>query len=433
MNLLKKAVAFLLKLESRLIIAKYKPFIVAVTGSVGKTSTKDAIYSVLKDQGGYVRKSDKSMNSEIGLPLTVIGVPNAWKSLSGWMNNLSEGFKLIISKTEYPDTLVLEIGADHPGDIKNVASWLRADIVVITQVSTTPVHVEFFASPEEVFEEKASLAGALKNGGALILFADNEKVMSIAERVKEKNPKVISFGIAENASVKGSDDQVTYAENVPVGLGFTMTIDGAPQPVYLKGIIGKTYMYPLLAAAAVGQARNVPVAAIIDGLNRYDAPKGRMRLIPGMNGSTIIDDTYNSSPDAALAALHTLKSVETSGAKIAVLADMMELGQYSSEQHRSIGKEIISVVQMLITVGQRSRGTADEALKSGMAPDAVHAFDTALEAAEYLKPIVKTGDVLLIKGSQSMRMERTVTALMNNPEQAGELLVRQEPEWLDKK
>ena len=404
-----------------------------MTGSVGKTSTKDAIYSVLKGQSAYVRKSEKSMNSEIGLPLTVIGVPNAWRSLSGWMNNLIEGFKLIVSKAEYPDTLILEIGADHPGDIRKVAAWLRADIVVITQVSSTPVHVEFFASPEEVFEEKASLASALKNGGALVLFADNEKVMSIEDRIKEKNPKVISFGTAENATVRGSEDQVTYADNAPVGLGFTLTMNGASQPVYLKSIIGKTYMYPLLAAAAVAHAKNVSVDAIVAGLTNYDAPKGRMRLIPGLNGSTLIDDTYNSSPDAALSALNALKHIETSGSRIAVLADMMELGQYSSEQHRSVGREAINSAQILITVGQRSRGTADEALKAGMTPGAVHAFDTALEAAEYLKPLVKSGDVILIKGSQSMRMERTVAALMRDPEQAGELLVRQEPEWLDKK
>lgn len=433
MNFLKKVIVALLTLESRLIIAKYKPFIIAVTGSVGKTSTKDAIYSVLKDQSAYVRKSEKSMNSEIGLPLTIIGVPNAWRNISGWIKNLIEGFKLIISKAEYPDTLVLEIGADHPGDIQRVAAWLRADIVVITQVSSTPVHVEFFASPEQVFEEKASLAGALKNGGSLVLFADNEKVMSIADRVKEKNAQVISFGTVENASVRGTDDHVTYADSVPVGFGFTVAMNSVLQPVYLKGIIGKAYMYPLLAAAAVGQAKNLSIDTIVNGINHYDAPRSRMHLIPGMNGSTLIDDTYNSSPDAALSALHALKAIETSGTKIAVLADMMELGQYSADQHRVVGREVGSCARMLITVGQRSRSTADEALKSGMAPDAVRAFDTALEAAEYLKPLVKPGDVILVKGSQSVRMERAVVALMRDPGLAGELLVRQEPEWLDKK
>lgn len=449
MPLLKNIILWLLLVESRLIIAKYKPFIVAVTGSVGKTSTKDAIYCVLKDQSSHIRKSEKSFNSEIGLPLTVIGVPNAWRNISGWIDNLITGFKQIVKRVEYPDTLVLEIGADHPGDIRRVAKWLRADIVVITQVSSTPVHVEFFASPEEVFEEKASLAGALKNGGSLILFADNEKVMTIADRVKEKNAKVISFGTVEAATIKGSDDHITYADNVPVGLGFTLTIKNSAtdsadrvaegisnkgiQPVYFKGIIGKTYMYPLLAAAAVGQAKNIPVEAIVKGLNTYDAPRGRMNLVPGFNGSTLIDDTYNSSPDAAISALSTLKNVETSGAKIAVLGDMMELGSYAAEQHRAVGREVVGAAQRLVTIGQRSRATADEAIKAGLSADAVKTFDTAVEAGEFLQSIVNGGDVVLIKASQSIRAERVVKMLMRNSEQADKLLVRQEAEWLEKK
>jgi UDP-N-acetylmuramoyl-tripeptide--D-alanyl-D-alanine ligase len=432
MNFLKKIVISLLTLESRLILAKYKPFIIAVTGSVGKTSTKDAIYSVLKNQKSYVRKSEKSLNSEIGLPLTVIGVPTAWRSLSGWIDNLNEGLRLIIKKVEYPNTLVLEIGADHPGDIGRVAQWLRADIVVVTQVSSTPVHVEFFASPEEVFEEKASLAGALKQGGTLVLFADNDKIMTIADRVKERNAKVISFGTVEGAGVRGSDEKVSYSNLTPTGLDFTITIDGTAYPIHLKGVIGKTYMYPPLAAVAVGQAMNMPMEVIIKGLNEYDAPKGRMNLIPGILGSTLVDDTYNSSPDAVISALNTLKTIETGGTKIAVLGDMMELGHYSTDQHRIVGREVVGTVGRLVTVGQRSRGTADEALKAGMSTDAVISFDTSVQAGEYLKSIVKAGDIVLIKGSQSIRMEKTVKLLMRDPDQAERLLVRQEAEWLER-
>ncbi len=441
MKFFKTIVVALLKWESRLILAKYKPFIVAVTGSVGKTSTKDAIYSVLKDQSHYVRKADKSMNSETGLPLTIIGVPNAWRSVSGWSQNLLEGLRLIFLKNEYPDCLVLELGADHPGDIEEATRWLRPDISVITQVSDLPVHVEFFSSPEQVFEEKACLAEAVKNNGTLILFADNEKVLSLAERVKDRGVKVISFGTAEVADVRGTEERVVYAiadsaeqpSKKPCGLTFQLTMDGVTQPVSVNGILGKSYMYPLLAAAAVGKARNVPMASIVKGLTSYGAPKGRMNIIAGMNGSTLIDDTYNSSPDAVLSALNTLKSIENTGAKIAVLGDMMELGQHSSEAHRTSGREVARLADELVTVGQRSRTTADEAIKAGMFAGKVHSFDTSVEAADYLKSIVKQGDIVLIKGSQSIRMERTVAALMEHPEQAGELLVRQEQEWLDKK
>lgn len=427
MKFLKNIIIAILTMESRLIIAKYRPFIVAVTGSVGKTSTKDAIYAVLKDRSRYVRKSEKSMNSDIGLPLTVIGVPNAWRNLKGWLSNMRAGLRLILTRAEYPDCLILEIGADHPGDIKRVAEWLSPDIAVITRVSRTPVHVEFFASPEEVFEEKASLATAVKAGGTLVLFADDEKVMSIAERVSLKQPRVISFGRTLSAQVRASSSVLSLD-----GLSFTLEMNGQSLPISVKGVVGDTYEYPLLAAAAVGLARGIPADQIAASFSSYEPPRGRMNVLAGLNGSTLIDDTYNSSPDAALAALSALRSLPAPARRIAVLADMMELGKYAAEEHRRVGREAVGAAAELITVGPRSRLTGDEAAKTGFPIDNIHSFDTASGAAEFLKPRIGPGDIVLVKGSQSMRMERVVKALMNDPDRAPELLVRQEPEWLKK-
>ncbi len=426
---MKKIIVYILTLESRFILKKYKPFVIAVTGSVGKTSTKDAIYCALKDQGGFVRKSDKSMNSEIGLPLTIIGVPNAWHSLSGWMKNIWAGMKLILRRAEYPDCLIVEIGADHPGDIKSVAKWLKTDIAVITKVSRTPVHVEFFKSPEQVFEEKASLADSVKKSGTLVLFADDDKVASIAKRVEGKDIRVLSFGVDKPATARALD----YACSIDKGISFALDLVGERSAVNVPGIVGKAYLYPLLAAAAVAKAKNLPLQAIARALNAYEAPKGRLNIIQGINGSMLIDDTYNSSPDAVLAALETLKGLECSGRKVAVLGDMMELGKYSGEQHRHIGKEIIGIANMLIAVGMRSKATADEAVKAGMSSDNVYSVNDSQAAATLLVPLVKAGDIILVKGSQSVRMERVVKALMREPERAEKLLVRQEPEWLDKK
>jgi UDP-N-acetylmuramoyl-tripeptide--D-alanyl-D-alanine ligase len=429
----KKIVIWILTLESRLILAKYKPFIVAVTGSVGKTSTKDAIYAVLKDQSTYVRKSDKSMNSDIGLPLTVIGVPTAWRNMAGWISNIRVGLRLIMTRQEYPDCLILEIGADHPGDIKRIVKWLHPDIAVVTKVSKTPVHVEFFKSPEEVFEEKAALAMAVKPGGSLVLFADDDKVMTLAFRVAGKNVKDISFGTNESAKVKASSYAVTYDDlGAPTGFTFNLEMDGAIKTLTIKNVLGSIYQYPLLAAAAVGKVRGMSPDAIVESLATYDAPKGRMNIIPGINGSTLIDDTYNSSPDAASSALETLKDLQCKGIKIAALGDMMELGKYSADEHRAIGKLAAGIVSRLVTVGQRSRLTADDASRYGMKIGTVKVFNTSTDAASYLPAIVKSGDIILIKGSQSVRMERIVKALMNEPNRASELLVRQEKEWLEK-
>jgi UDP-N-acetylmuramoyl-tripeptide--D-alanyl-D-alanine ligase len=485
MRIFKGILVWILTIESRLIIKKYKPFIVAITGSVGKTSTKDAIYCVLKNSERFARKSEKSMNSEIGLPLTIIGAPNAWRNLFGWIRNIIFGATMIVNKVDYPSCLILEIGADHPGDIKRVVKWLHPDIVVITKISKTPVHVEFFNSSEDVFEEKSALVGAVKDDGVLILFADDDRVVSLAEMVKGKNVRVLTFGIDKPATARGED----YTSSIQSGISFTLDLIGEKAPICINNVLGKIYLYPLLAAAAVGKARNISLLNIAKSLNRFEAPKGRMNIIPGINGSMIIDDTYNSSPDAAISALLTLKELDrnesssvpekssagwkvtkkikdlangfidkainsfrhlangkndnkenqgdidtyqSNGRKIAVLGDMMELGKYSADEHKKIGREAANIVDILIAVGPRSRVMAEEAQKSGMPANCVKCFDSSNEAASYIVSIVSAGDIILVKGSQSPRLERVTKALLREPEKADKLIVRQEEEWLKK-
>src|SRR3989338_4025790 len=146
-NLFKKLIVFIITLEARAVLRKYKPKIVAVTGSVGKTSAKDAIYAVLA-KSARVRKSEKSFNSEVGLPLTVLGAPNAWSNPLRWLQNIVDGIFIILFTVEYPEWLVLEVGADRPGDIRSLSKWLQVDVAVITRLPEVPVHVEFFDSAE---------------------------------------------------------------------------------------------------------------------------------------------------------------------------------------------------------------------------------------------------------------------------------------------
>ena len=155
-NLFKKIVAYLLRKESELVLWRYRPKIVAITGSVGKTSTKDAVYAVLA-KVTHVRKSEKSFNSEIGLPLTILGVRNAWNNPFLWLENLCRGLWLFLWPHKYPKWLVLEVGVGKPGDMKKTASWLKSDVVIITAIGETPVHIEFFNSRKHLIEEKSSL------------------------------------------------------------------------------------------------------------------------------------------------------------------------------------------------------------------------------------------------------------------------------------
>ena len=179
----KKIITLILEIESRIVLQKYNPTIIAVTGSVGKTSTKDAIYTVMSSSSLSVRKSEKSFNGEIGLPLTILGCKNAWNNPLAWLGNILSGIEMIIFKTKYPKCLILEIGADHPGDIRRITKWLKPDIAVMTKISEVPVHVEFFSSPEELFKEKSYLAKALKKNGTIVFSNDNIKIRALIKEV----------------------------------------------------------------------------------------------------------------------------------------------------------------------------------------------------------------------------------------------------------
>lgn len=429
MKLAKKIIVLILAFESRIILAKYKPFVIAVTGSVGKTSTKDAIYSMVKNHGHFVRKSEKSLNSEIGLPLTIIGVPNAWHSFSGWLDNIVVGLKLILRKSEYPDMLVLEVGADHPGDIKKVTKWLRPNIAVMTKISDTPVHVEFFNNPEQVFAEKMELAKAVSADGNVVVFGDDEKVSSVRQAVKSNNPTVTTFGMNEDVDVRAFDYEIIGLNE---GFTFKINLPGRTETVKVMGIIGRQQIYPLLAATAVGKLRGIAPEDILRGLYDYEPPKGRMNVITGVNDCVIIDDTYNSSPDAALSALSALKDAKCSGKRVAVLGDMMELGKYSGEEHRRVGRAVIGSADMLVTVGPRSRAMAEAATEAGMDPSMVKSFDSSADVVKAIATFVTAGDVILVKGSQSVRMEKIVKELLKDQSKADKLLIRQESEWLKK-
>lgn len=427
----KTVVVWLLTLEAKAVLRKYKPRIVAVTGSVGKTSTKDAIYEVLAHTG-RVRKSQKSFNSELGLPLTILGVPNAWNNPLRWLQNLVDGFFMIVTTVPYPEWLVLEVGADRPGDIRGLSRWLSVDVAVITRLPEVPVHVEFFDSPEAVIEEKASLIDALRPGGALLLFADDPRTIALQHRLPAPDAKIITFGFAANADVRGEHAALVYeegAEHWPIGIEARIALAGTEAPLRVLGAIGAHAFLPALAAAAVGSALGRPLMDMLPALSRYEPPAGRMRLVRGLKDTLIIDDTYNASPAATLAALEALHMVVSARRRIAAIGDMLELGRHSVEEHRKLGAAAAKYADLLVTVGFRARDIAQGALDAGMADEKILQFEDSSKAGDELKNMLEAGDCVLVKGSQSMRMERVVEECMTEPERAQTLLVRQDAEW----
>jgi len=419
----KKIVVVIIQWEAVLVLKKYKPKVIAVTGSVGKTSTKDAIFTVMSS-GFFVRKSEKSFNSEIGVPLTILGCSNAWNNPILWIKNIVEGFMLVILKNHYPRWLVLEVGADRPGDIERIAAWLKPDIVVVTALPDVPVHVEYFDSPEEVAKEKEYLIKALKPDGVLVLNSDDEKVRAFKQTYRHT---AVTFGFDEGAVFRASHDTSDIQRKQA---SFRIDSEGSSVPVTIKGSLGRQHMYPALAAFAVGSSQGLDMASMAGAYEHHTVPAGRMRVLDGIHGSIIIDDSYNSSPAAVKEALCVLGNLSISGRKFAVLGDMMELGTYSVDEHRKVGEQVAESADRLMTVGIRARGIAEGAEKKGMDKKNMFHFEDSFKAGRELSHMLDKDDIVLIKGSQSMRMERVVKEVMAHPERAGELLVRQDKEWL---
>lgn len=428
-KIFKKIVILVITWQARLILAKYKPKIIAITGSVGKTSTKDAVFTVLS-KFKKVRKSEKSFNSEIGLPLTILGSPNGWDDPFIWFENILHGFYLILWKQKYPEYLVLEVGVGKPGDIKkNILPWLKPDVIIVTRFPDKPVHIEFFDSVEKIIEEKSSLVSMLKKDGILILNHDDEKVYALHQK---SNFRTVSFGAHENSTYHYMYPTYLYAERgdikVPNGINFKLEYDGNTFPVMLPNILGMHNIGQALAALACAHELGCDLLESINAVSEYVTPPGRLSLIEGINNSIIVDDTYNSSPVAMDAAIEVLKDIEGKR-KIAVLGDMLELGKFTEEEHNLVGEKISGVADILVVVGPRARFIADGASAKGFPQKNIYSFDSSKTNTKFLEGMVEKGDIILIKGSQGVRLERAVEAIMEHKELKKTLLCRQDKEW----
>ena len=218
-ELFRQVIVFLLTLEAKLVLRKHRPKIIAVTGSVGKTSAKDAIYTALS-KSFFVRRSEKSFNGDIGVPLTVLGVRNGWSNVFQWLRNLIDGISLLILTTPYPKWLIVEVGADRPGDITKSLSWLKPDVVVATRFPDISVHVEFYASPEDVIKEELAPVGWLQNNGVLVFNEDDERARTA---VTAPGVRRLSFGFGENANLKAENLHATSEDGMPSGISFDVS------------------------------------------------------------------------------------------------------------------------------------------------------------------------------------------------------------------
>ncbi|KKR49099.1 MAG: UDP-N-acetylmuramoyl-tripeptide-D-alanyl-D-alanine ligase [Candidatus Magasanikbacteria bacterium GW2011_GWC2_40_17] len=421
----------ILKILAQKILAKYHPKIIGITGSVGKTSAKEAIFLGL-DGKFKVRRSLKNYNNEIGVPLTIIGTESGNKNPWIWLKIFSRAVFLLIKKnTSYPEILILEMGADKPGDIKYLTKIAPCDIGVLTAIG--PTHLENFKTMRQVTEEKQIILKHLRGEGLAVFNFDDPLVIEMKERLKVKT---ISFGFNKGADLQA--EQLSLVQEMEdglmtiKGLTFKVRYGGALVPFVLNETIGDQAVYAVLAGVAVCLSLGINLLELSEKFKKYVSPPSRMRLISGIKYTTLIDDSYNSSPKAALVSLEALAQlkIEDHGRKIAVLGDMLELGSYTEEGHRLVGRKVAeSNVDFLVTVGERAKDIAEEAAKLGMSDNKIAKFNKSEEAGLFLQEKLQIGDVVLIKGSQGVRMEKITVELMSEPTQAENLVCRQDKSW----
>jgi UDP-N-acetylmuramoyl-tripeptide--D-alanyl-D-alanine ligase len=391
--------------------------VVAVTGSVGKTSTKLAVATVLK-QKYRVQAHPGNFNSEIGLPLAIfeLDVPASLTSPLAWLRVLSQIDKKLAQDYPY-DVLVLELGVDEPGDMARYLRYLTPDVGIVTAISAA--HLEQLGSLEAIAHEKMALARASR---AALLNAENERVMKEAG---ELGKPIQTYGVAKGEvhweHVRRKDD---------LTLGGSLILNDGEIAVQTTAT-GKHNLAPLAAAAAVGEELGLSPKEIAVGVEAVAPVAGRMQVLAGEHGSTIIDDTYNAAPAAVLAALQTLS--ELPGPHIAILGSMNELGSYSEHEHREVGAAAAKV-DLLVTIGADA-GTyiVAGAAAAGLPAERIHAFRSPYKAGEYVRSVIKAGDVVLAKGSQNgVFAEEAVAQLLANPGDRAKL-VRQSPAWQEQK
>jgi len=349
--------------------------VIGITGSVGKSTTKELVAQVL-GQRYHTVKNPGNMNNEIGLPLTLL--------------RLSEG----------TERAVLEMGFYVPGEIAFLCNLARPHVGVITNIGT--VHAERAGSQEAIAKGKGELVEALPASpeGVAILNYDDPLVRGMAARTRAR---IFYYGLDAHSHLWASDV-------VGMGLkGIRFQLHVRNETLHLRvPLIGRHSVHTVLRAAAVGLVEGLAWQEVIDGL-QHSLTQLRLATVQATCGALIIDDTYNASPESTLAALNLLSEIE--GNKVAVLGDMLELGPYEQEGHEIVGVRAAEVAGRLITVGRLGKLIALAALRAGMPASAIESVDDVSQAVDLLKDTLKADDVVLIKGSHGLRMDRIVASL----------------------
>ncbi len=431
-------------------LAREKPLVIGVTGSVGKSTTKQAIGAMLQADlpENAIRIPEASYNNELGLPLTVFGHDAPGRSPWAWLSLVADAWLTAagLRKTGMR-VFVFEMGADKPGDIDYLATIAPPDIAVLTAVTAEdptliPVHAANYPSVDALVEQKAALIKRLKPGGIAILNADDKRVFTMRHQTPEH---VLTFGEADGTDVRIVSKAIMTEPgpygNVPTGLRVSLEMYEDHFDAVIPGVYGTSVAYAFAASAALGAGLDLPIEQMKEFDEHFHPAPGRARIIPGIKHTTLFDDTYNASPASVIQSLKDLGTIPTAAGqrKIACLGEMRELGEKAEAMHRRIGAETAKAgIDVLVCCGIFGAAMAEGANANGMKPEQVHVIGDTPEAGLFIQEMLKPGDIVLAKSSQGtlaakgVRMERVIKELMAEPARASELLVRQSAVWLRK-
>ena len=350
---------------------KFSLLTVGITGSVGKTTTKEFVAGVLSKKYRTL-KNQGNRNNEIGLPNTIFELDSSYEAA------------------------VLEMGMDRKGDISKLTAVVRPDVGIITNIGVA--HIEYLKTRQGILNAKLEITEGMQDGAPLILCADNDLLSS----VELPRLRVVRYGIdAENCAVQAKNLRAGKQ-----GTAFEVQYPGGSCTVELP-TVGRHTVYDALAAFAAGLELGVPVQDIADALAEYQ-PTGMRQRMRRWKELLLVEDCYNANPDSMHAALHALQELSCKGRKICVFADMLELGALQEQAHLEIGRAAAQTAQQLYCYGRWAQLYAQGAEQGGMKPEQIHCFTNAEQLAQTLRQQAQAGDILWFKGSHSMHLEHVL-------------------------
>ncbi len=407
---MKKILLYTLQKLAKFAIKLKKPEIIAILGSVGKTNTKEAVFTVLKIKH-KVHKSPKSFNNEFGVPLTILGINSTYgKNIFLWIFYIIKSLFFIFS-SNYPKIIVLEFGISHKNDADYLLKIVQPKVVVFTAFSDMPVHSENFKDKDELFLEKSKAVFTLKDDDVFIFNADYKSLVQLAKNIKLT--KKYSFGFSKNADLIIEDVRLGF-ENIkgvllPEKTSFKVNFKGSVVPVRIKEI-GIGNVYASACALFVGSLYGVNLVEASSALGEFQSEKGRIKSFLGKNDIILIDDSYNSSPIALFSAFDLLEKIP-SKRKIGVLGSMLELGRYSHEAHKKMGELASSLFDVLIFVGKETKVAFDIVKKRKK--ENVFYFDKySNEISKIVLANAEKGDLVFVKGSRGIALDKVVKDLL---------------------